>query len=65
MSLSCATDCVTLLIADDGHGFDTDKQCDGIGLQSMRERAESLGGDFSIESKPGQGTKVSVTLPTS
>ena len=65
VSLSCATDRVTLLIADDGHGFDTDKQYDGMGLRSMRERAESLGGDFSIESKPGQGTKVSVTFPTS
>jgi len=34
-----------------------------MGLDSMRERAESLEGDLIIESKPDHGTKVCVTIP--
>lgn len=62
--LSYGTDAVTLAITDDGCGFDSGKQYDGIGLYSMRERAESLDGDFIIESEPGQGTKISMAFPT-
>ena len=54
---------VTLTISDDGAGFDTGRQYIGMGLDSMRERAESLDGNFTIESELGQGTVVSVTLP--
>jgi NarL family two-component system sensor histidine kinase LiaS len=64
VDLSCGTDGATLTIADDGCGFDTGEQHDGMGLHSMRERAESLGGEFTVESGPGQGTKISVTFPT-
>jgi NarL family two-component system sensor histidine kinase LiaS len=63
--LSYDTDAVTLTIADDGCGFDTSRQHDGMGLRSMRERAESLNGDFVVESSPGQGTRISVTFPIS
>jgi NarL family two-component system sensor histidine kinase LiaS len=56
-------DSVTLTITDDGAGFDTGRQYSGMGLDSMRERAESLDGNFTIESKFGRGTVVSVTLP--
>ncbi|MCT9006175.1 sensor histidine kinase [Streptomyces rhizosphaerihabitans] len=35
----------------------------GFGLPAMRSRAESLGGTFTVESAPGQGTAVAVTLP--
>jgi signal transduction histidine kinase len=38
-------------------------QYGGIGLESMRERAESLNGEFSLESRPGRGTKIYVMLP--
>jgi signal transduction histidine kinase len=54
---------VTIMIQDDGCGFDTSKHFDGIGLESMRERAESLNGDFSITSTIGQGTKVKAVFP--
>ena len=54
---------VQLTISDDGIGFDTQQHYDGIGLHSMRERAESLGGDFKIESEAGQGTKIVVAFP--
>ncbi|NEA15852.1 ATP-binding protein, partial [Streptomyces halstedii] len=35
----------------------------GFGLPAMRARARSLGGTLSVESAPGQGTAVAVTLP--
>ncbi len=53
-------------IGDHGPGFDP-KQVDGgenrLGLLGMRERVQSLGGLFSIESQPGQGTQVAASLP--
>jgi signal transduction histidine kinase len=63
VNLSRGTDAVTLTVTDDGCGFDTGQPHDGLGLHSMRERAESLNGDFAIESRRDQGTRVSVTFP--
>jgi len=54
---------VEFCVSDNGTGFDTLQHHDGMGLDSMRERAESLGGNFSIDSATGQGTKVCVTFP--
>jgi signal transduction histidine kinase len=59
-------DGLRLVIADDGEGFDLadpGRLEHGFGLLTMRERVEALGGDFRIESKPGNGTKVEVVLP--
>ncbi len=50
-----------LCIEDDGRGFDA--QCvppDCLGLGIMRERAEAIGADIEIDSRPGQGTRVTV-----
>ena len=52
-----------LTIQDDGIGFDPHAQRGGIGLYSMRERAEALGGRFIVDSAPGQGTRIQVSLP--
>jgi nitrate/nitrite-specific signal transduction histidine kinase len=54
-----------LQIADDGRGFDPAAigGTAGIGFASMRERAGRLGGQLQIESKPGAGTRVSLTVP--
>jgi NarL family two-component system sensor histidine kinase LiaS len=54
---------IQLVVKDDGQGFDTQVEHAGMGLQSMRERAESLAGSFKIDSIPGEGTCVSVTFP--
>ncbi|WP_411104367.1 sensor histidine kinase [Streptomyces sp. cmx-4-9] len=57
---------VTLDIVDDGTGFDPSRAPaggGGFGLPAMRSRAETLGGLFTVESAPGQGTAVAVTLP--
>jgi signal transduction histidine kinase len=55
-----------LSIADDGAGFDPDRpqghRPGGFGLTSMRDRAQSLGAVLSIDSSPGEGTTVMVTL---
>ncbi|GAB4453760.1 MAG: hypothetical protein OHK0029_07160 [Armatimonadaceae bacterium] len=56
--------CLTLQIEDDGAGFDPAQAGAGIGLSSMRERAEGIGGTFTLHSAPGQGTHLVVTLPT-
>jgi len=55
-------------IRDDGSGFvpDRDGPGDGgggIGLRSMQERAENLGGELEVESSLGRGTRVRVTVP--
>jgi two-component system, NarL family, sensor kinase len=56
---------IVLDIKDDGAGFSTDqlKSVVGIGIRNMRERAELLGGIFSLESSPGAGTRINIELP--
>jgi signal transduction histidine kinase len=59
---------VRAVIRDDGQGFDVAatlaRRGDrGLGLIGMRERVEALGGKLSIESSPGRGTEVSLTIP--
>jgi signal transduction histidine kinase len=49
-------------IQDNGVGFDVFAQPQGVGLQSMRERAEALGGKFTVQSAPGIGTLVKVEV---
>jgi len=60
---------VSVLIEDNGRGFDTDEVAArerserGAGLLGMRERVSNLGGSLSIQSRPGQGTQLSAELP--
>ncbi|MFC4102958.1 sensor histidine kinase [Paenibacillus xanthanilyticus] len=55
---------IIMTLQDDGAGFRADQVKRGsYGLSTMRERASKLGGDASIISKPGSGTRVRVTLP--
>jgi len=59
-------DRVVLRVIDDGVGFDVaDARSGGMGLASMRTRALGLGGEMTIESEPGKGTKVAVSVPLS
>jgi signal transduction histidine kinase len=53
---------IKLTIIDDGNGFDIKSKKNGIGLSNMRERVMSLKGQFNIESKIGEGTKIEVTF---
>jgi signal transduction histidine kinase len=58
-------DRVELRVVDDGLGFDTQLPRSGrhVGLWSMRERVEQLGGQFEVRSIPGQGTTLTAVVP--
>jgi NarL family two-component system sensor histidine kinase LiaS len=61
--LQFETDSVNFCISDDGVGFDLHQPHHGMGLDSMRERVESLQGVFRIESVQDQGTKICISFP--
>jgi len=68
VTLAEAAGLVTLTVADNGRGFDPEAVGDngrspGLGLLTMRERAEFAGGRCVIESQPGAGTRVVVSMP--
>jgi signal transduction histidine kinase len=65
INLDERSDGITLTVGDDGSGFEPARLNgrSGFGLISMRERAEQLGGEFSVVSYPGGGTVVTVRLP--
>jgi PAS domain S-box-containing protein len=52
-----------LLVTDNGAGFDTNQHKNTLGLIGLRERAVSLNGRLTIESKPGKGTRISAIIP--
>lgn len=59
-------DSVVLIIEDDGTGFNPQNKktrSKGIGLIGMQERAQLIGGNIEIESKPKHGTTVYVRVP--
>jgi signal transduction histidine kinase len=49
-------------VSDDGAGFDV-ADSEGSGLANMSDRVEALGGRFTLRSRPGEGTRISVQLP--
>ena len=64
--IQCAGDTLQVEVADQGPGFDPaalPAGSDHLGLIGMRERVESLGGVFRIETGAGQGTRVRAALP--
>lgn len=66
VTLSYMEDIVVLDVQDDGKGFLPEpkkEEGSGLGLKGMRERTEALHGTWSVESVPGEGTTVSITLP--
>jgi signal transduction histidine kinase len=67
ISLSQAGDTLTVVVSDDGEGFEPENRAltpgSGMGLLCMEERARLLDGAVQIESAPGQGTVVRAALP--
>jgi signal transduction histidine kinase len=57
-------DRVSVLVSDDGCGFDPSAHSGGFGLMGMRERSDLLRGQLSVNSSPGGGTTVSATFAT-
>ena len=57
---------LTLTIVDDGIGFDVNTTSgNGLGLVSIRERLDAIGGTFEIRSKTGAGTRLEIRVPLS
>lgn len=56
---------LSVTVEDNGRGMDTSVGAAprGLGLSSMEERARILGGDLQIESTPGKGTRVRLSIP--
>lgn len=63
LELSTEQDKVCLAIADNGRGFSYHQTTSGFGLQGMRERVTAIDGEFHLETSPGQGCRITVTLP--
>jgi signal transduction histidine kinase len=71
VSLKMNDDEIVAAVADDGRGFDlkatqeeySKRASQSLGLVNMVERAERIGGQFNIDSKPGRGTTVTVSVP--
>jgi signal transduction histidine kinase len=64
--IEAEADCAVITIGDNGRGFDVSQPKAGegnYGLQTMRERAESVSGALTVASAPGQGTRIIVRLP--
>ena len=56
-------DCLNLRLSDNGAGFDPDHSASGAGLASMADRARRMGGQLEVDSGPGQGTTVTLSIP--
>lgn len=67
LTLRCFGDEMRLCVRDDGAGFDVDnaqpREREGWGIRTMGERAAMLHGTFEVDSTPGKGTRVRVTIP--
>jgi signal transduction histidine kinase len=62
--MRCSPENVTLDVSDDGIGFEPEGDFPGhLGLHSMRERTERLGGTLAVESAPGKGTQIRAWIP--
>jgi two-component system NarL family sensor kinase len=62
LSLDEVPEMLVLEVSDDGRGIGEDRK-PGVGLSSMRERAEELGGSCVVEPLPSGGTLVRARLP--
>jgi PAS domain S-box-containing protein len=68
--LSGSDKSLILHVSDQGRGFDPEildlpRKNPGLGLLSLRERVQSIGGNWKIESVPGQGSRFTIALPLS
>jgi signal transduction histidine kinase len=64
VTLAFGPEAVSLIVTDDGIGFDPDGHHEGFGLLGMRERAERIGARLMVTSVHGQGTRVETLLPS-
>lgn len=64
IEISYEKNTLRMSVLDDGVGFDlSETRCSGIGLNTMQERCQAVGGEFMMQSEPGQ-TRIDVTVET-
>ena len=63
IELKYASHKLTLLITDNGKGFEVTDKSQGNGLKNMKARADMLKGNFAIRSTPGEGTSIKLDIP--
>jgi two-component system NarL family sensor kinase len=64
LSLEITPERIRLTLQDDGAGFDPTAVPPGhFGLVGLNERAKLLGGTLALQSSPGEGTRLEVTIP--
>jgi signal transduction histidine kinase len=65
LNLSQEGNTCTAILQDNGSGFDLAATEGGshYGVRIMRERIENLGGQFTVDTAPGQGTRISIVIP--
>jgi two-component system sensor histidine kinase UhpB len=63
ISIKEANNEITILVIDDGKGYDTSKKREGLGVSNMINRVESLNGKIDIKSAPGEGCKTFIQIP--
>jgi two-component system, NarL family, sensor histidine kinase UhpB len=63
VDLRAGGDGVELTVRDDGRGFEPGRPAGGLGLGGMAERARLVGGELTIESRPGAGTALCLKVP--
>ncbi|NOR21068.1 MAG: HAMP domain-containing protein [Xanthomonadales bacterium] len=63
IELSNTSEKLVLKVDDDGKGIDLTIMTDGLGIIGMRERVEPLGGEFQLDTGPGKGVSIKVTIP--
>ena len=67
VSLDIGQDQVVAIVEDDGRGFNSEEAMDGstrtIGLSTLRERIQMLGGELNIQSSIGQGSRIEFSIP--
>jgi signal transduction histidine kinase len=66
IELECDVRVVRLRIEDDGRGFNVPENGNGgkgMGLKNIAERTRILNGTLAVDSQPGRGTRIVVTIP--
>lgn len=63
LELKTENEYIIITVADDGKGFKADQKRKGIGISNMMNRIESYNGEMNIDSSPGNGCIISITIP--
>jgi two-component system sensor histidine kinase DesK len=63
ITLLTTGDLLTMIIADDGIGANTEEKTDGVGLKNMAGRISVLNGSVRIVSSPGSGYSLEIVIP--